>query len=113
MSTANKALKFTKTSGAAAATGITGLIDATLVSGGNILPTVHFIVIQVETQNVRWRDDGTDPTAAIGFLLAAGKTMIVHRPQFATFKLIEVAASTVVNACAYSGEGFQPLQLGN
>ena len=42
-------------------------------TGLNQKPT--FALITSETQGVRWRDDGTAPTASIGMPLAAGVTL--------------------------------------
>lgn len=108
----NKSLAFKQTSGAAAAVGISSIIDATLVSSGSILPTVSYVLIQVETNSVRWRDDGTAPTAAVGHLLAPGQYLFVPRSQFANFKLIETAVAAVVNVTAYSGDGVPFLPSG-
>jgi hypothetical protein len=53
--------------------------------------------ISVETQNVRLRFDGSDPTATVGLLLYAGQTYILAVSPLQAIKLIEVAASAVIN----------------
>ncbi len=53
--------------------------------------------MSVETQNVRVRFDGTAPTATVGLLLYAGQTYILAVSALQAFKLIEVAASAVIN----------------
>lgn len=53
-------------------------------------------LIQAETQNIRWRDDGTNPTAAVGNLLVAGGDMW-YEGDLNAIKFIEVAASAKVN----------------
>lgn len=53
--------------------------------------------MSVETQNVRLRFDGTDPTATVGLLLYAGQTYILVVSAAQAIKLIEVAASAVIN----------------
>lgn len=60
------------------------------------------IVIQCETQAIRWRDDGVDPTAAIGQPLAAGLEM-QYTGSFVAFRYIQQAVSAVVNICYYGG----------
>ncbi len=57
-------------------------------------------LIQAVTQNVRWRDDGTDPTGSTGMQLEAGKD-IWYVGDLATFKVIEEAASAEVNVSYY------------
>ena len=70
--------------GAVAATAIT-------VPSGT---TVAFI--QAEMQSVRWRDDGTDPTATIGNIIEASDTLM-YAGDFSKLRLIEVAPTAVIN----------------
>ena len=53
--------------------------------------------MSVETQNVRVRFDGTAPTATVGLLLYAGQTYILGVAALQAIRLIEVAASAVIN----------------
>ncbi len=72
-----------------------GLDDTTAI------PTrARVALIQAETQNIRWRDDGTDPTASIGILLAAGDSMMYEGP-LSKFRFIETTASATVNVSFY------------
>lgn len=57
-------------------------------------------VIQAETQAVRWRDDGTDPTASVGQVLAAGADM-VYTGDLSAIKFIEATASAKLNVSYY------------
>ena len=57
-------------------------------------------VIQAEDQNVRWRDDGTDPTASVGMQLTAGND-IWYTGSFSAIKLIEETASAKLNVTYY------------
>ena len=57
-------------------------------------------LIQAVTQNVRWRDDGTDPTDSIGMQLAAGRDML-YTGDLAKIKFIEEAASAELNVAYY------------
>lgn len=57
-------------------------------------------IISPETQNVRWRDDGTAPTASVGYLLAAGSEM-VYEGSLDKLRFIEVTASAKLNICYY------------
>lgn len=57
-------------------------------------------LIQVETQGVRYRDDGTAPTAAIGMLLNAGDTL-EYTGDLSAIRFIEVLASAKLNVSYY------------
>lgn len=76
---------------------VTSLSSATAltVPNGTILA-----VIQAESQNVRYRDDGTNPTASVGFILAAGDN-VVYNGNIAALKFIEVTASAKLNVLYY------------
>jgi len=52
--------------------------------------------IQVETQAVRWRDDGTNPTATVGMRIAVGGEL-VYEGSLAAIRFIEEAASAKLN----------------
>lgn len=77
---------------------ITSLSSA--VGLGTLPDGVTLTLIQAESKNVRWRDDGTDPTAAVGMILEAGQTL-VYTGNPSEIKLIEVAASAIVNVSFY------------
>lgn len=62
-------------------------------------------LVQAESQNVRWRDDGTDPTATVGMLLMAGATLEYDAAQLSVVEFIEAAASAKLNISYY---GTQP-----
>lgn len=57
-------------------------------------------LIQPETQNVRWRDDGTSPTASVGINLFVGDTLS-YTGNMLAIKFIEVAASAKLNITYY------------
>ena len=61
----------------------------------------RFALIQAESQSIRWRDDGTNPTTGIGMVLAAGATL-VYSGTLSAIKLIETTASAKVNVTYYS-----------
>ncbi len=73
---------------------------ASLFSGGVIPPGTAKLVISTETQSIRWRDDGTAPTAAVGMPLAVGSTL-VYEGNVARLQIIQTAASATVNIAAY------------
>jgi hypothetical protein len=53
-------------------------------------------LVQAESQGIRYRDDGTDPTAAVGATLAAGDSVILTG-DLSSYKVIEQAATAKVN----------------
>ena len=63
----------------------------------------HYALIQAVTKNVRWRDDGTDPTAAVGVQLAAGDDFW-YTGDLSAIKFIEEAASAEVNVAYYAAK---------
>lgn len=79
---------------------ITGLSAAKSLT----VPTgAVYAEIAVEGAAVRWRDDGTAPTAAVGMPMAVG-THRFHTALLSALKLIEQAASATVTV-AYYGVG--------
>lgn len=59
-----------------------------------------FALIIPETQAIRWRDDGTDPTSAIGMPL--GPTGILeYDGDLRSIRFIQQAASAVLNISYY------------
>ena len=60
----------------------------------------NFCLIQVLTQAVRWRDDGTDPTASVGMQIAAGKDL-PYNGDLSAIKFIQEAASAEINVSYY------------
>lgn len=60
----------------------------------------NFALIIAETQNVRWRDDGVDPTASVGMLLTAG-VPLQYDGDLSKIKFIEVTASAKLNISYY------------
>jgi hypothetical protein len=76
---------------------------ATLASSAGLTPpaTATMALISVDTANVRWRDDGTAPTAAIGMQLAAGQTF-QYFGNLSAIKFILVAGLPVLNVSYYA-----------
>jgi hypothetical protein len=57
-------------------------------------------LIQAESQSIRWRDDGTNPTTSVGMVLAAGET-VFFTGSLSAFRAIEVSASAKLNISYY------------
>jgi len=76
-----------------------GLTVPTLApDGSNQKPT--FALIISETQAVRWRDDGTSPTASVGMPLAAG-VPLQYDGDLNKIKFIEQTAGAKLNISYY------------
>jgi hypothetical protein len=59
-------------------------------------------LVKAETQAVRWRDDGTNPTATVGMpLLATDPYLFVGVQQLAVIAFIEQTASAKLNISYY------------
>lgn len=61
-----------------------------------------FLLVIPEAQAVRYRDDGVDPTAAIGMPLAVGQVLNYDASDFARLRFIAQTAGGIVNITAYS-----------
>lgn len=59
-------------------------------------------LLQAETQDVRWRDDGTDPTGSVGMVLKAGDPPFVYMGDLAAITFIEATASAKLNVTYYA-----------
>jgi hypothetical protein len=76
---------------------ITSLSAATALT----VPTgATSVLITVESQAVRWRDDGTNPTATVGMPLAVGQS-IAYAGDLSLLKFIEQTASAKLNVSYY------------
>jgi len=53
------------------------------------------------TQTVRWRDDGTNPTASVGMPVAAG-AYLNYDGDLKTIRFIEASASAELNISYYA-----------
>lgn len=77
---------------------ITSLSAAT---GLTVPDGAKYALIDCETQSVRWRDDGTNPTASVGQLLSPGD-VLTYNGNLGAVKFIEVTASAKLNVSFYS-----------
>ena len=68
--------------------------------GNKVIPPTYAI-IQAEAQAARWRDDGTDPTTAVGMTIAAGGELR-YDGDLKAIKFINAAAGTILNISYYA-----------
>lgn len=74
------------------------LADAT----GGIPSSATRAIISVATDAIRWRDDGSDPTASVGIYVAANASLeIPSRESILAFKAIRVTTDAVLNIAYY------------
>lgn len=57
-------------------------------------------LIEAEGVAIRWRDDGTAPTASVGMTIAAGATL-PYAGDLAAIRLIQAASGSVANVSYY------------
>ncbi len=76
---------------------IVGAVAATALT---VPENAVFALIQVESKDCRWRDDGTVPTAAVGQLLFAGNDM-VYSANLRAIRFIQTAATATINVHYY------------
>jgi hypothetical protein len=77
---------------------IVGLAAATALT---VPAGTCMIQIQAEAQAVRWRDDGVDPTAAVGMPVATGVLTTYYGGTPTTLKFIEQALGATLNVTYY------------
>jgi hypothetical protein len=73
---------------------------STAIGVGSIPANTKLTLVQAEGQDVRWRDDGTDPTAGVGMLLEDGQTL-VYNGNPTVLRLIQVTTTAKLNISFY------------
>jgi hypothetical protein len=68
-------------------------------NGLNVMPTFAYIV--PEAQAVRWRDDGTAPTASVGWPLAVGQPL-KYDGDLRKIQFIEQTSGAKLNISYYA-----------
>lgn len=61
----------------------------------------NIAVIVAETQAVRWRDDGTNPTSSVGMPLATG-VVFTYDGDLTAIRFVEQTASAKLNISYYA-----------
>lgn len=89
---------FSKPAGYVQGTGLSsvkGLADI-----GTIPADAKLVMVQAESQSVRWRDDGTNPSASVGMVIIAND-ILFYSGDFSAIKFIETTASAKLNITYY------------
>jgi len=82
-------------------TNLTAAVGFSAISGG-IPVGAAYAMVQSEGANVRWRDDGTAPTALLGMPIYAGASPLVFSNNLAAIKFIQVAPTATLDVSFYS-----------
>ena len=64
-------------------------------------PTANLALIQAENADLRWRDDGTNPTATVGMYLPA-LTTCWYNGDLTKLKVIAASGTGILNVTYYS-----------
>lgn len=81
---------------------LTSLSTATSFSSTQIPAYSSFVMLQANTQNIRWRDDGTAPTASVGMVLVAGAAPLIYSGSIAALQFIYVTSGATLEASFYA-----------
>lgn len=76
-------------------TNVSAAVGLTVPNGANIA------MIRPNSKDVRWRDDGTNPSATVGTPLLAGETL-TYEGDLRTIKFIETSASAALDIDYYA-----------
>lgn len=75
------------------------------VSSSAVAPTIPtgatWCYFKIETAAVRWRDDGTNPTASVGWPQTIGETFTLYVGSLAAVKFIRQSADATVDLACY------------
>jgi hypothetical protein len=63
----------------------------------------QILLITPQTQAIRWRDDGTAPTATVGYPLAVGQELRYTAHAQNALRVISQVAGAAINIVAYAG----------
>lgn len=83
-------------------------ISATTLAAATALTVpagANFALIRVEAANVRWRDDGTAPTATVGMLLLDTDAPLEYSGELSAITFILAASSPILNVAYYRIDG--------
>lgn len=72
----------------------------------SVVPTIRAVTVTVETNSIRYRLDGSDPTATDGHLLYDGDVLdITNVNSILAFKAIAVGSDAAIQITYYGGGG--------
>lgn len=68
---------------------------------GGIPAGATMAVLQADTANVRYRDDGTAPTSSVGESIVSGQIPMLYTGSLSNLKFIAATGSPVLNVLFY------------
>lgn len=74
---------------------VTTLQTLTVPAGANLA------IIRGEAQTVRWRDDGTAPTASVGMTMLVADPPLIYSGDLTKLKFIAATAGGIINVNYY------------
>lgn len=82
---------------------LTSIDAATLIStcAGGIPARANLAVIKTEAQAIRWRDDGTSPTASVGLPMAVADAPLYYSGTLPQVSVISQVAGAKLNVLFY------------
>lgn len=83
----------------AVSTTAVGFTLATMTGTQTLVPA--YAVVSVETNTIRWREDGTAPTAGEGHSEVAAAKFVVCGPNMGRFKAIRASADATLRVTYY------------
>ena len=80
------------------------LAAGTMVAAISVPGNGHVVMLQAEAQNIRYRCDGENPTAAVGVLLAAGESHTIDMGESTSqqIKVIQTAGGAILNVTTFA-----------
>lgn len=93
----------TKQTGVAPPLGYGQNATLTTVSALPTIPGSSVTALVIPRGAIRWRDDGTNPTASVGMYLAADQPLS-YQGSLAAFRMVAVTGSVEVNVSFYGAE---------
>lgn len=79
---------------------LTSLASATKLT---VPAKADYAIAVPEVQAIRYRDDGTAPTTAIGMLVGTGQAFTICGAQLNVIQIIQATASATLNVSYYGG----------
>lgn len=81
--------------------GFQRITDVSVAIGLNLPAGASIAIITPETAAVRWRDDGTNPTAAIGYPCPIGSELYYDSSSIRALRFIQQAAGAILSIAYY------------
>ena len=72
-------------------------VTVATMAGGSIPAGAVYAIVTPETNAVRWRDDGTAPTASVGFPLAVAQNVTLSELQMGSVQFIAQTGTATVD----------------